>query len=176
MTSPDTYAAFMLDHTAGNLTPAMNLAASIHRLMSSEGDEAATLWESVRKALVSEGDHRTENHETEPHVTTALNIIHTDYSDVNWRRGLSGVHYAKSPIKNGQLMRLKPGQSVFSHGHSRLEATVVLEGTLDDGLGVYEVGDILLAEPGLQHKPSAGGNQSCTCFVARSPKPFWRLT
>lgn len=176
MTSHDTYHAFMLDYAAGNLSPSMQVAANIHRLMSSSGDDAAQLWESVRAALSVTDRGMEVRHPHEDRMGAAVEIIHMDYDDVNWRRGLSGVKYARTPATAGQLMRLEPGQKVFSHGHSALEATVVLEGTLDDGNGTYEQGDILLAEPGLKHRPAAFGNAACTCFVSRSPKPFWRLT
>lgn len=172
----DSYQAFMMDYAAGNLGPSMMLAGSLHRLMSSQGDEAAVLWETVRNVLRETGNIRPASGHNDQTVGEALDIIHTDYSGLNWRQGLSGVKYAKLPSRKGQLMRLEPGRDVFSHGHSALEATVVLEGSLSDGLGIYHQGEILLAEPGLRHKPAAYGNDACTCFVARSPKPFWRLT
>ena len=176
MTSSDTYHAFMLDHSAGQLTPGMQLAADIHRLMSSTGDEVAALWETVKSVLRDSGQPAPRDTREQRQIAPAIEIIHADYASVKWRRGISGVQYAKCAGEGGKLMRLHPGQGVFSHGHSALEATVVLEGCLDDGLGRYEPGDILLAEPGMKHRPAASGNQACTCFVARAPRPFWRLT
>ena len=55
MTSSDTYHAFMLDHSAGQLTPGMQLAADIHRLMSSTGEEVAALWATVKSVLRDSG-------------------------------------------------------------------------------------------------------------------------
>lgn len=176
MATRDTYYAFMLDYAAYNLPPSMQVAANIHRLFSSKGHEAALVWESASLLLKARqiSDRRPEP--VDDAMIAALEIIHMNYSGIRWRRGLSGVKYAKMPETPGQLMRLEPGQNVFSHGHSSLEATVVLEGVLDDGLGAYQQGDLLLAEPGMKHRPSASGNKACVCFVARSPKPFWRLT
>lgn len=179
MPASETYEAFMLDYAAGNLSRSMQVAASIHRLMSSRGEEAATLWECVSTALMdAQPATRTSGPEqgADRALSLALDLIHLDYSEIEWKRGLSGVKFAKSPNSAGQLMRLEPGQGVLSHGHSALEATVVLEGVLDDGNGIYGQGDILLAERGLKHRPSAYGARACTCYVARSPKPFWRLT
>ncbi|MEQ8559620.1 MAG: cupin domain-containing protein [Henriciella sp.] len=176
MRSPDTYSAFMLDYAAGNLPPAMALAANIHRLMSSQGDEAALLWESVREVLLDARGESIQLCKPEEPVADALDIIHTDFSEVRWRRGLSGVKYAPTSARVGQMMRLEPGQNVYSHGHSALEATVVLEGALEDGHGVYKQGEILLADSGFKHRPAAHGNAACTCYVARSRTPFWRLT
>ena len=179
MPASETYEAFMLDYAAGNLSPAMLVAANIHRLISSRGDEAAILWESVRAALTdadSTLDMSDIDRASEVAISSALDVIHLDYTELKWRRGISGVKYARPPSAAGQLMRLDPGQGVLSHGHSALEATVVLDGALDDGLGVYKQGDIVLAEPGIQHRPSAHGDKACICFVARSPTAFWRLT
>lgn len=176
MATQDTYYAFMLDYAADNLSPSMLVAASIHRLISSRGNETALLWERVSSVLNAPQTADRYSAPDDRAMAAALDIIHMDYSGIRWRRGLSGVKYAKIPEASGQLMRLEPGQNVFSHGHSSLEATVVLEGALDDGLGAYQHGDLLLAEPGMKHRPSASGNMACTCFVARSPKPFWRLT
>ncbi len=176
MTSSEIYSAFMLDHVAGNLSPAMHLAADIHRLMSSHGEDASTLWEAVRMALMEKDSLETYLSSQNRQIALALDVIHSDFDRIRWRRGLSGVLYAKGAVKHGQLMRLRPNQSAYSHGHSKLEATVVLEGALDDGIGRYYPGDILLAEPGIKHKPASYGNNACTCFVARTPKPFWRFT
>ena len=176
MTTQDTYHAFMLDYAAGNLAPSLKVAASIHRLMSSCGDEAATLWESVREVLLEDDANPGQKAQDDAAVSAALDIIHMDYEEVRWRRGLSGVRYSNVSSASGQLMRLEPGQNVFAHGHSALEATVILEGALEDGHGSYQQGDILFAIPGVKHRPAALGQCACTCYVARSPRPFWRLT
>ena len=179
MTAEDTYQAFMLDHAAGTLPDNLHLAGDVHRLMSSEGEKAAELWEAVRYVLL--GDESApppyeKRGRQDRSLARALKIIQTDFDTVKWRRGLSGAHYAKCANHGGQLMHLDPGQKVYAHGHSALEATVILEGGLEDGIGVYRRGDILLAEPGLRHRPATHGNQACTCFVARAPKSFWRFT
>lgn len=176
MTASDTYSAFMLDHAAGNLSDGLHLAADIHRLMSSEGEAAAELWETVREVMSADQGNNSQPELPRSQVESALNIIHTDYSAVKWRRGVSGVRYSNCAGRVGQLMHLKPGQHVFAHGHSALEATVVLEGELADGHGCYKPGEILLAGPGIKHKPAANGNVACTCYVARSSRPFWRFT
>jgi len=176
MTTQDTYHAFMLDYAAGNLTPSLKVAANIHRLMSSRGDETALLWESVREVLRDDAALVVRPESDDSSVSVALEIIHMDYADVRWRRGMSGVRYSNVSTADGQLMRLEPGQNVFAHGHSALEATVVLEGALEDGHGSFQQGDILLATPGIKHRPAALGDRACTCYVARSPRPFWRLT
>ena len=176
MTAQDTYQAFMLDYVAGNLSPAMETAAAIHRLMSSAGDEAAELWEVTREILNESEKMDVEALDRLRGISDALDIIQTDFDSIAWRKGLTGVHYARPQSGDGQLMHLKPGQSVFAHGHSALEATVVLEGLFADGTGTYHPGDIVLATPGLKHRPSAAGNSACTCYVAKENTAFWRIT
>lgn len=170
----------MLDHAAGTLPESLHLAGDIHRLISCEGDEVAQIWASVRNVVLEgiEGapppalgiETRRASH------ALALEIIETDYEQINWRRGLSGVHYARCSVESGQLMCLAAGQNVYAHGHSAREATVVLDGALEDSTGVYKRGDIMIAEPGARHRPATYGDRACTCFVARAPRPFWRFT
>lgn len=174
MNTPETYQAFMLDYASGNLSASMSLAATIHRLMSSKGDETAQIWETVRTTLSGNAPDRREAFERMEEV--AADIIHTDYDAVDWRRSLSGARVSKLSNSSGSLMRLEPGDRVFAHGHSTLEAMIALEGALEDGRGCFDAGDLVLAEPGLRHRPAAAGNTSCTCFVARADTPFWRFT
>ncbi len=177
MNDPDTYHAFMLDYAAGNLSESMAIAATIHRMMSHRGAEAAQVWNAVRTSLAPACLYLDgASDPTEHFEKTASDIIHTDYGSVSWKRGLSGARTARLDDSQGSLMRLEPGDRVFSHGHSTLEAMIVLEGALDDGRAVFEAGDLVLATPGIRHRPSAAGNTACTCFVARADTPFWRFT
>ena len=174
MSNTDTYHAFMLDYATGNLSASMSLAATLHRLMTDEGDEIARTWEAVRANIkeVSE-DHREALYRMD---NIATDIINTDYDEVQWRKGLSGAHFCKLPENRGSLMRLQPGDRVFAHGHSALEAMIVLEGKLEDGRDTFDAGDLVLATPGERHRPAAAGNKACPCFVARADTPFWRFT
>lgn len=165
----------MLDHAAGTLPPGLHLAAELHRLLSDEGNRTASLWEAVGKGLAGQ-EAGCASRTRHKRLAEAFAIINTDYATVRWRRGLSGVQYAPAKASGGQLMHLEPGQKVLAHGHSALEATVILDGTLEDGLGTFVPGDIVLGEPGVRHRPAAHGNRPCTCFVARASRPFWRLT
>ena len=175
MTDAATYQSFMLDHVAGNLGRGMHVAATIHTLMSREGKEARQVWQSVKVALAADANAISPDR-TPDFLEEALQIIETDYDAVKWRRGLSGMKYSKVSDAGGKLMRLQPGDRVFEHGHSAREAMVVLDGCLKDGRGQYEAGQLVLATPSERHRPEAAGNMACTCFVAQSDIPFWRLT
>jgi anti-sigma factor ChrR (cupin superfamily) len=177
MNDPETYRAFMLDYAAGNLSESMAIAAAIHRLMSSHGDQTAQLWASVRAGLGGAAStDACRSRKTHLHEEVALDIIGTHFTEVRWQRALSGAQIANLKQGPGSLMRLQPDDRVFSHGHSTLEAMVVMEGALEDGRGIFETGELVLATPGVRHRPAAAGNKPCTCFVSRADTPFWRLT
>ena len=126
----DAYHAFMLDHASGALSTDMTLAAELHVLLSETGRTTASIWQSTRDSIdlwASEG--RTLRHKCLPE---ALELAIGDFETVPWKKGLSGVHYAKRGKGKGKLMRLDPGQDAPEHSHSALEATVVLEGQFED--------------------------------------------
>ena len=170
----DIYHAFMLDHAAGTLKDDMALAAELHTLLSASAAEHRDIWQSAQKILKANAPHL--NRPGESVLPEALELACGDFETVPWKRGLSGVHYAKRGSGKGKLMRLDPGQSAPSHTHSALEATVVLKGAFEDGHGVYKRGDLVLASPGMQHRPAAQGEEMCICFVAQEALPFWRFS
>lgn len=170
----DAYHSFMLDHASGALADEMALAAELHTLLSETGHEAAEIWNAARDAAgLRFSDARLIEHASLPE---ALELALGDFATVPWKKGLSGVHYAKRGKGKGKLMRLDPGQAAPEHSHSALEATVVLEGQFEDGHGVYARGDLVLGRPGVRHRPAAHGDQMCICFVAQESLPFWRLS
>jgi anti-sigma factor ChrR (cupin superfamily) len=170
----DAYHAFMMDHAGGALSSDMAIAAELHILLSDRGHETADIWNAARSVLgVAEGCPEDCEHAFLPE---ALELARGDFATVPWKRGLSGVHYAKRGKGRGKLMRLDPGQAAPEHSHSALEATVVLKGEFEDGHGVYARGDLVLGRPGVRHRPAAHGDEMCICFVAQEPLPFWRLS
>ena len=126
MAHTPTYEAFMLDHAAGNLSPAMTMAGDLHMLLNDQGAMACDVW---RRAAEAMGHRRAV---TPEQIDSASKILLNAAANENWRRGLSGAQYAKAGPKGGKLMRLLPGKSVPTHGHRSLEVTVVLEGQLSD--------------------------------------------
>lgn len=176
----DTYTTFMLDHAAGAHTAAMMLAGDVHRLLSPKGRDMAQLWDIVGGALLETEALETalpaaQPRRREPSLETAESVLALSETPLKWKRGISGVHYFKTNTPRAKLMKLEAGKSAPTHGHSALEATIVLQGRFTDGHGVYERGDLVLGEPGLRHKPAAYGEEACVCFVAESPKKFWRF-
>lgn len=170
----DTYHAFMLDHAGGALSSDMAIAAELHILLSEQGHSVADVWQTTRQVLCSGTKNPDES--DRGFLPEALELARREFSAVSWKRGLSGVHYAKQGRGKGKLMRLDPGRSAPAHSHSALEATVVLQGQFKDGHGVYSRGDLVLGRPGMRHQPAAHGNIMCVCFVAQEPLSFWRFS
>lgn len=172
----------MLDHATSSLPPALMLAGELHVHLSAQGAGVATVWDAVGGALLEnaepgeggQGTRRRAARQAE-HLP-ASDILARDLGQLRWRRGLSGVRHARAGVRGGAFMRLEPGQFVPAHGHSVTEATVVLRGELQVAEGNFTVGDLVIGVPGQSHRPGAGGPTTCICFVARAPKPFWRLS
>ena len=170
----DAYHAFMLDHAGGALSTDMALAAELHILLSETGHDTADIWHAARCAL---GPKTTKNGECEhEYLPEALELARSDFQTTPWKKGLSGVHYAKRGKGKGKLMRLDPGQAAPEHSHSALEATIVLKGQFEDGHGIYSRGDLVLGRPGIRHRPAAHGDEMCICYVAQEALPFWRFS
>jgi putative transcriptional regulator len=180
----DTYAAFMMDHAAGNHPESLALAGDLHMLLSQAAARTAFAWSIIGGALLEadEGERvrsapLPDARQRKAHraAAGANAILDLAANSPRWKRGLSGVPYCPVGVSGGRLMKLEPGQSVPKHGHSAIEATVIIQGELEDTFGVYRKGDLMLGEPGVQHKPVAAGRQTCVCYVADPPRFAWRL-
>ncbi|MEL7042002.1 MAG: cupin domain-containing protein [Pseudomonadota bacterium] len=169
----DVYHAFMLDHAAGTLSVEMALAAELHILLSETGHSTDDVWQATRDVI---GVPKRRDPTPHGYLPEALELAIGDFATVPWKKGLSGVHYAKRGRGKGKLMRLDPGQAAPEHSHSVLEATVVLEGQFEDGHGIYNRGDLVLGRPGVRHRPAAHGDDMCICYVAQDALPFWRFS
>ena len=106
----------MMDHAGGALSSDMAIAAELHILLSDKGHETSDIWNAARHAL-GVGDGFQEEYE-HAFLPEALELARGEFSTVPWKRGLSGVHYAKRGNGKGKLMRLDPGQKAPEHSHS----------------------------------------------------------
>ncbi|MFY0624108.1 MAG: cupin domain-containing protein [Pelagimonas sp.] len=86
-----------------------------------------------------------------------------------------------------RLLFIPPGQAVPDHSHNGLELTLVLQGSFSDETGVFDVGDLEVADEHLEHTPIAGDGAPCIClaatdaplrfraFVPRLMQPLFRI-
>ena len=179
VTAQDTYLAFMMDYVAGNQAPAFSLAGDLHVCLNNNGAETSFLWTVIGGVLlesVAIDDVGGEPCRGVPQRADDLckeDVISMVENPLKWRRNIFGVQSVPLGLKGARLMRLSPGTATPRHGHHGLEVTVVLQGCLDDGNGVYRRGDLAIGEPGMTHKPEAVGNEACICFVAEEPRWKW---
>lgn len=183
-TRDDTYAAFMMDHAAGNHPESLALAGDLHIMLCRAGAQAAFAWSIIGGALLETEPGQELAAQPGPHrryrkrqrtPAGAQSVLDTAAQELPWKRGLSGIPYHPVGVPGGRLMKLSPGQGVPRHGHTVLEATLVILGALRDEFGDYRKGDLMLGQPGVEHKPVAAGEETCICYVAEPPRFAWRL-
>lgn len=96
------------------------------------------------------------------------NFVGLSAKEIPWRMKIPGVHTYKMADEEGcevMLLRIKPGVSIPTHTHEGRELTLVLKGSFRDGTGNYERGGVSVADHAVDHKPIAGLDEECICFV-----------
>lgn len=86
-----------------------------------------------------------------------------------WKRLGAGVRQdilADDRHGSLRLLYIPPGQAVPDHGHNGVELTLVLQGSFSDETGHFGVGDLEIADEGLEHTPIAGAEEPCICLAA----------
>jgi putative transcriptional regulator len=78
------------------------------------------------------------------------------------------------------LVRVRAGRAIPRHTHEGVEFTLVLEGAFRDGLDRYARGDLAVADPTIDHRPTAEPGLDCLCLAVidarrRLTGPFGRL-
>ncbi|WP_428673441.1 ChrR family anti-sigma-E factor [Reyranella sp.] len=78
----------------------------------------------------------------------------------------SKVKIAGSPEAKVMLLKGKAGLHLPGHGHTGLEFTQILSGSLSDERGRYLPGDLDEADDGVDHRPVVGQESDCVCLAA----------
>jgi putative transcriptional regulator len=87
---------------------------------------------------------------------------------LQWRTVLPGLKEVRLEDGDGceaSLLWIRAGRAMPAHTHPGIEATLVLQGSFSDALGVYERGDIAVVDSDVDHKPVAGASADCVCFA-----------
>jgi len=85
-----------------------------------------------------------------------------------WRKVMRGLEEAEIGGADGvraRLMRIAPGTAMPRHTHGGREMLIVLDGGYSDEIGVYDVGDVAVADRDVVHKPIADPDEGCLCFA-----------
>jgi len=94
----------------------------------------------------------------------------------NWRWAGFRVRVARVHVSRSRyqtlLVRMRPGARIPRHRHDGMEYTLVLEGALRDGNGIYETGDLLVMEAGTEHSLQSDARTGCVCLTVSSTWPL----
>ena len=88
-----------------------------------------------------------------------------------WRRIAPGITTTALAARDAtgtrlDLLRVAPGASLLSHGHTGLETLCVLQGMYEDGIETYAAGDFAEADGSIDHRPVALPGADCICLFA----------
>lgn len=90
------------------------------------------------------------------------------HAHVRWRSIYPGIRAIGLSAGRGgpysALIRMAPGRRAPGHRHHGRELTLVLDGALRDGDGVYTRGTLLVLEGG-DHAPAADKDCGCVCLI-----------
>lgn len=102
--------------------------------------------------------------------------IKGDLKNLEWRRRSAAIETAEligdSGKRSAFLMRVKGGAAVPRHTHRGLELTLVLTGAYCDAANCFVRGDIQVADPTIDHQPTAQAGEDCICLIALDA-PIW---
>ncbi|MGD2132908.1 MAG: ChrR family anti-sigma-E factor [Maricaulaceae bacterium] len=87
-----------------------------------------------------------------------------------WRTLIPGMRYAAIPEFTTpdcltRLVSLKAGRAIPRHTHKGMELTLVLSGGYEDETGRFDVGDVAIADPEIEHQPRVDDDADCICLT-----------
>ncbi len=191
MTTELTRDDLLLAHAAGRLPAAIALAVDTHLALSGEArvrfatclalggvllEEAEPepltpgAWERLERKLEREKAlPGREPEPVDPRVPRPLRrLVPRGFDALPWRN-LGPAQEVALPIGppgyRARLLRLEAGRSVPRHTHEGHELTVVIEGGFTDVRGHHVRGDLVIADPSVEHRPVADRDGDCLCLV-----------
>jgi putative transcriptional regulator len=90
-----------------------------------------------------------------------------DVADIPWKSVIPGFKEWDLGIEDGceiNMFWIKEGRKMPSHTHDGTELFLVLDGSFEDASGVYEAGDLSIADENVNHRPIAGKDRPCIGF------------
>ncbi len=180
-----------LAYAAGLLPEAPSLAVAAQASLRSEVRRALGDYEAIAGALLDESESARlspglrdsvmarldEETDSQPPQPAAGDVrlpaplqpyVGRRLEELPWRRVMPGLKDYVLPATTGgtaRLMLVKGGVRIPAHTHRGLELTLVLKGAYADASGLYEPGDLQLADDSVDHMPVAEKGEACLCFV-----------
>lgn len=142
-------------------------------------DVAASDMENIAPVALTDRDQRLDaifnfavaNVEKTPSssiVPRALQrYANVDVANIPWKTVLPGFKEWDLGIEDGceiNMFWIKEGRKMPTHTHEGTELFLVLDGSFEDESGVYEAGDISIADENVNHRPIAGKVRPCIGF------------
>ncbi|MCE7901186.1 MAG: transcriptional regulator [Gammaproteobacteria bacterium PRO9] len=183
----------LLRHASGTLNAGPALVVSVHlagcgtcrdHLARSEALGGAILEEMPRAPLVADLFGRTmerlertptplvETPRSRQHPALGIELPRAMLNcEVGpWRWLAPGFHWSKvripgSPDAKVMLLKGRAGLHLPAHGHTGLEFTQILSGSLADERGQYLTGDLDEADDAVDHQPIVGEESECICLA-----------
>jgi putative transcriptional regulator len=90
-----------------------------------------------------------------------------DVADIPWKSVIPGFKEWDLGIEDGceiNMFWIKEGRKMPTHTHEGTELFLVLDGSFEDASGIYEAGDISIADENVNHRPIAGKDRPCIGF------------
>lgn len=187
----------ILAYATGKLDESFALAAAVHISMCD--DCRATLdsfdaiggavLDSAPKQEMSDGSFdktmaligalpdEKVTHKQPANLPDALaGYIGTSLNDIKWTP--IGMGVKQKILQTGdsgtaRMLYIPAGTAVPDHGHKGREWTLVLQGAFFDETGHFGPGDIEIADPSVEHTPTAAAGDACICLaVTDAPLRF----
>lgn len=95
-------------------------------------------------------------------------VVGASLEELDWSFRIPGLHeYTMSGFEQEtvSLLRARPGTQMLAHTHKGDEATLILQGAMQDGDHVYRAGDVAQADHSHDHRPSIVGDETCYCLI-----------
>lgn len=175
------YQALLLDYSAGSLPRGPALVVSAHLALHPRSREFTRTFDAAGGMLLDAiepveiaqpawleaeigqdySNHALREIDDRAHLLSSLD-------QGRWRRNLAGMLMMPLTGCDAELLKLEAGRKVPEHGHSGLEVTLVLSGSLDDGSQIYRRGDLLVHDEDSEHQPGAAKGSDCICLIAQT--------
>ncbi len=188
-----------LDYAAGSLSPSARLLMDAHLALRPENQSFVSLWESLGGCLLDDEEPSFEARPLGDFDFSAMGapvraarpspaslpaplaeVIGKPISELDWISTLPGMkEYPVPGWPQARLVRLAAGRTIPRHSHGGLELTLVLEGAFSDSEGLYERGDVCVADETVEHSPRVSPDRECLCFAVIEgpyrPKGVWQI-
>ncbi|MCS6878729.1 MAG: ChrR family anti-sigma-E factor [Geminicoccaceae bacterium] len=189
-----THEDLLLGHAAGRLPAPLALLVRTQLALSAEARKRYALyaalagvllerleparlradaWERLERAIDRVEPAAPEaRHAGDPRVPPPLRrYAPRGFERLPWRK-FGPLYEVELPVRGDgfrtRLIRLGPGAGVPRHTHAGHELTLVIEGSFRDAQGLHRRGDLVIADPSVEHAPVA--EEECLClWVADAP-------